>query len=199
MEDYSLPDLFEEWREDGDELKKAREELEVMKSAFFSLKIEHEKELITLMNELDRHKIEKVERISTLKKEHISELEKIKVFYEKQREIDSKMNDILNQELTIESTRKEQDEVMMDKLNHDYAEKMSRLKEEKQEIEKKLQEAEMNLEITKKIEKNNDTIKKAIGEKKPLKSFERLYRGESSIGKITKKPLLKRSLTKSNV
>jgi len=199
MEEYTLPDLFRDADDKEEELKYAKAELECAKRALANIKADHEKKLNELMLELERIKQEKMERVSTLRKEHIAELEKVKDFYLQQKKIDEQMSDILNREVSISEIKQEQDEIMMEKIKDNFSKKMEKLKEEKEEIEKKLLETDKELEIRKKIESNKKVIN-SIKEKKHLSSFERLSRGESSVVKPSmKKPILKRSLTRSNV
>lgn len=203
MEEYTLPDLFRDADDKEDELKYAKAELECAKRALDNIKADHEKKLNELMLELDRIKREKMERVSTLRKEHIAELEKVKDFYLQQKKIDEQMSEILNREVSISEIKQEQDEIMMEKIKDNFSKKMEKLKEEKEEIEKKLLETDKELEIRKKIESNKkviNSISRSVQEKKHLSSFERLSRGESSVIKPSmKKPILKRSLTRSNV
>jgi len=199
MDEYTLPDLFRDADDKEEELKYAKAELECAKRALANIKADHEKKLNELMLELERIKREKMERVSTLRKEHIAELEKVKDFYLQQKKIDEQMSDILNREVSISEIKQEQDEIMMEKIKDNFSKKMEKLKEEKEEIEKKLLETDKELEIRKKIESNKKVIN-SIKEKKHLSSFERLSRGESSVVKPSmKKPILKRSLTRSNV
>ena len=189
--EWTLPDLFDLDIGETEQHKKVKEELEQAKLDLHNLKMEHEEKLCDLLEQLRRLKEEKVERVSTLKKEHIQELEKVKAFYEAQRNIDEKMTIIMNQELEV---KEEQNDEMLRKLG----DKMKELRDEKIELEKKMMEQQKELEIRKTIEKNNEKIKN-IKASKLSSSFERLYRGESSVGGVVKKPLLKRTLTKSNV
>jgi len=199
MDDYTLPDLFRDADDKEEELKYAKAELECAKRALANIKADHEKKLSELVNELERIKQEKMDRVSTLRREHIAELEKVKDFYLQQKKIDEQMSDILSREVSISEIKQEQDEIMMEKIKDNFSKKMEKLKEEKEEIEKKLLETDKELEIRKKIESNKKVIN-SIKEKKHLSSFERLSRGESSVIKQSiKKPILKRSLTRSNV
>jgi DNA repair exonuclease SbcCD ATPase subunit len=199
MDEYTLPDLFRDADDKEEELRYAKAELECAKRALANIKADHEKKLSELVNELERIKQEKMERVSTLRKEHIAELEKVKDFYLQQKKIDEQMSDILSREVSISEIKQEQDEIMMEKIKDNFSKKMEKLKEEKEEIEKKLLETDKELEIRKKIESNKKVIN-SIKEKKHLSSFERLSRGESSVVKPSmKKPILKRSLTRSNV
>jgi len=199
MDEYTLPDLFRDADDKEEELRYAKAELDCAKRALENLKKDHEKKLSELVNELERIKQEKMDRVSTLRREHIAELEKVKDFYLQQKKIDEQMSDILNREISVSEIKQEADEAMMEKMKENFSLKMKALQEEKETIEKKLQEQNKELEIRKKIEENKKVIN-SIKEKKHSNSFERLYRGESSVVKLSmKKPILKRSLTRSNV
>lgn len=191
MEEYVLPDLFHIADDKEIELNFAKAELDCVKRSLVNLKLDHEKKLSSLINDLERIKEEKMDRVSTLRKEHIIELEKVKDFYMQQKSIDTQMRDILQREVSISESKIVQDEKLASKLQEDIKKKLDKLQEEKAEIEKKLQEQNKSLEIQKKIEDNKQVIKKIIGIKQSTSS-ERLSRGESSSGKIVKKTFLKR-------
>lgn len=191
MEEYVLPDLFSDANDKEKELNFAKAELDCVKRSLHNLKIDHEKKLSSLIDDLERIKNEKMDRVSTLRKEHILELEKVKDFYLQQKNIDTQMQDVLQREVSISGIRAEQDEKLASKLQEEQKKKMEKLQEEKADIEQKLQEQNRSLEIQKKIEDNKKIIKKIIGVKLST-SFDRLSRGESSIGKVVKKTFLKK-------
>ena len=189
--DYVLPDLFNEADEKETELNYAKAELNCVKRSLVNLKLDHEKKLASLINDLEKIKGEKQDRVSTLRKEHILELEKVKDFYVSQQSINQQMNDILQREVSISEIKAEQDEKLNDKIQEDIRRKLDRLQEEKLEIEKKLREQQKMSEIRDKISSNKKVIRSVVGLKSST-SFERLSRGESSTGKIVRKPFLKK-------